>query len=400
MKIYLRLEAPFEWVRVDESKSGIANGESRVDSFGEVQGLDQYPISEGDDDVVGVVPGEWVTMHVVDLPAKSKKIFSAALPYALEEAISEDVENMHFIAPSWKAGESCGVLAVAKSKMGQWKDLATQYQLPIAHLVPDHALLPLHESADCSIVLDGDMVYAKRDDDFGVTLDKGFLDAWIMDVPVDRTIAVNEKGLTEALIAENPSRDIRFWEVGSKLVHWLDYPTPLAFDLWGDKYRPSIRRSGGNPYFLAMLVLLFVVIGKLGFDTYQYIALRSEMAAIKQETQTAFKSALPEFGDAEQGQERSLMEKVLSRSGSEDKSVNLQELLAIIARVLTNQNVSLSDFNYKEDELIITCQLSDFSQVDSLTKQLNASGRLSAELQSSETDEGKVIASYLITPNK
>ena len=96
MKIYIRLETPFEWVRVNAKL---------IDSFGEVAALSDYPVT-ADDEVIGVVPGEWVTSHRVTLPAKTRKQFNAALPYALEEALSEDVESMHFVCPSWKANEA------------------------------------------------------------------------------------------------------------------------------------------------------------------------------------------------------------------------------------------------------------------------------------------------------
>jgi len=140
-----------------------------------------------------------------------------------------------------------------------------------------------------------------------------------------------------------------------------------------------------------------VVVGKLGFDGYQYIALKSEIAAIKDETNIAFKSALSEeFGDISPGQERSVMEQVLQRKGSGNDSLNFQAMLATIARVTNGQNIMINELSFKNEELLVTCQLNDFSQVDTLTKQINASARLSASLQSSETDKGKVIASYLV----
>jgi len=52
--------------------------------------------------------------HRVSLPAKTRKQFNAALPYSLEESISEEVENMHFICPTWKAGEEAKVSVVSK----------------------------------------------------------------------------------------------------------------------------------------------------------------------------------------------------------------------------------------------------------------------------------------------
>ena len=395
MKIYLRLDPPYEWVRVDESKAGIVNGDSRIEAFGEVQSLDDYILSD-DDEVIGVVSGAWVTTHEVELPAKTKKIFNAALPYALEESISEDVENMHFVVPSWKPGQPCNVLALSKDKIAEWQGLANKHQLPITQLIPDHALLPIHDAAQCTVVIDGDLVYARQEGGFGVGVDRDFLDAWIMDVPVDLTVAVNDKALTERLISENPNRDFRHWECGNKLVHWLDYSTRCNINLWGDQYRPNVRRSGANPYSLSLLVLLMVVIGKLGVDAYQYIALKSEISEIKAETQIAFKSALPDFADVAYGQERGIMEQVLSRVGNAQKPVTLHAMLGAISTVVRGQNITINEFTFNEAGLSISCQLSDFSQVDQFTKKLNRNPLLSAQLQSSETDEGKVIAIYQV----
>ena len=393
MKIYLRLEAPYEWVKVNEAP---AEGQPRIDSFGEMQALDEY-VFDQNDELVGLIPGEWVSTHEVNLPAKSKKLFNAALPYALEESVSEDIENMHFICPDWKVGEACHVLAVSKEKMQQWKELVMQYQLPVTRLIPDHALVPLHDVAECSIALDENIIYAKKHDDYGVTLDKDFLDAWIMDVPIEQTIAVNDKDLTEELIAEHSNRDFRHWEFGDKVVHWLDYKDVNEFDLWGDNYRPSVRRSGANPYLLPLLIIAFVVVGKVGFDLYQTIALKSEISAIKKEAQATFNDTLPEFGEVAYGQERVVMEQVLSRLGQEAQSASLQSMLSATARILRGQKVTLRDLSFQNEELVLTCLLADFSQVDKLTKQLNANARLSASLQSSETDDGKIIANYLVS---
>ena len=395
MKIYLRLEAPYQWVRVDDTKTGINDGESKVDAFGEVQTLDDYILSN-EDEVIGIVSGDWVTTHKVELPAKTKKIFTAALPYALEESISEDVENMHFIAPSWKAGKPCQVLVVAKEKIKEWADLAQQHRLPVTRLVADYSLVPMHVNAQCSIVLDDEKIYAKRVDDYGVSLDRDFLDAWVMDVPVDLTVSVNDKELTEQLIAEYPNRDFRHWDCGNKVVHWLEYTEKLTIDLWGDHYRPSVRRSGSNPYLLSVLLFAMILIGKVGFDVYQTVALKSEISAIKEQTQAEFKKALPDFGDIASGQEKTIMEQVLSRTSSVKTNVNLQQMLAVVARVVRGQNVTFTEFSFQNDELLLTCALTDFSQVDQLTKKVNADANLSASLQSSETDDRKVVATYLI----
>jgi len=340
MKFYFRLEAPYEWVRVNEDASG---EQSRVDSYGEVNELAEYSFEAGDE-LVGLVSGEWVSSHNVELPAKTKKLFTAALPYALEESISEDVENMHFIIPDWKAGEACQVLAISKEKMQQWKSIIDEHRLPASKLIADHSLLPMHDVAECTFAVDDG-----------------------------------------------------HWDFGNKVVHWLEYPVSSSIDLWGDQYRPSTRRSGGNPYILPLLILAFVVIGKVGFDLYQTIALKTEMSAIKKEMQLSFQNALPELGEVESGQEKSVMEQALKRLSRQGQKMNMQSMLAAVSRALKNEGVSLSDLSFQNDELSMTCRLSDFSQVDRLTKQFNANARLSATLQSSEAEDGLISASYLIS---
>jgi general secretion pathway protein L len=386
MKIYLRLEPPFEWVRTSARQ---------VEAFGEVSTLDEYPLSE-DDEIVGVVPGEWVTSHKVGLPAKSKKQFSAALPYALEESISEDVDNMHFVCPSWKANAECQVLVVSKAKMRQWQEIATQHRLPIEQLVPEHALIPFHDAADCSIALADEQIFANQRSGLGVTIDQDFLEIWMMSIPIASTIAVNDKDLTETLIADHPDRDFRHWPFGNKMAHWLEYQTDLNMDLWSDRYRPNVRRFGLRAFSLPMAIIAMAIISKFAFDTYRYIALHGEIRAIQQESQAIFKDTFPELGEVALGQERTLAEQAISRMGGADKSHSLQLMLAETAAVLRRQNVTILNLVYRDTELVITCLLSDFSQVDSLTKQLNARRSISAVLQSSAADEGQIIASYAL----
>ena len=96
------------------------------------------------------------------------------------------------------------------------------------------------------------------------------------------------------------------------------------------------------------------------------------------------------------GTEREMMERGIARMGGPDKSKSVHNMLALASSILSKQRVSLSDIVYRNDELVITCLLNDFSQVDLLTKQFNGDRRLNATLQSSASEDGKIIASYSI----
>jgi len=387
MKIYIRLEAPFEWVRVNAKQ---------IDAFGEVSALSDYPISD-DDDVIGVVPGEWVTSHRITLPAKTRKQFNAALPYALEEALSEDVEDMHFVCPSWKAGEECIVLSVAKARLQNWQTLAEDNRLPVGRLLPDYALIPFHDIAEFSIASSGEELLASEQDGFGVSLDQDFLDAWIIDVPMASTIAVNDETLVEELISEYPDRDFRLWNFGYKMAHWLEHSPTFNYDLWADKYRPAVSRGRGRAFVIPLAILGFAIFGKFAFDTYRYLALHAETAKVRAEAQVLVKETFPEAGPVPVGSEKQVMLRGLENLGSTGPAATLQTMLSETASVLKQNNVTISNLVFRDSKLVITCQVSDFSQVDILTRQLNARRGLSAALQGSSSDDGNISASYSIT---
>lgn len=384
MKLYIRLEAPFEWVRVEGTK---------VEAFGEVDSLADYPL-DSDHELIGVVPGESVTTHKVSLPAKTRKQFQAALPYALEEAISEEVEDLHFVSPSWKAGEECGVLVVAKSKMREWQDLANQHRLPCASLLPDHALIPMHDGAQCTLSKQNDRLLVNQQGELGVSLDAEFIDVWIMDVPIASTIAINDRALTESLIEEYPDRDFRHWAFGSKMAHWLEHKQTQAYDLWTETYRPAVNRLSWRSFSAAFIVLGVALLVKMGFDVYRYVALHSEIKSINSQMQKIVLTSFPEIDFIDAGNERFIMEQALARGTKSVVTTSMHSMLAEAAVVLRREKVTLGDIVYRDELLIISCLLNDFSQVDKLTRELNARPRLSAILQSSVSDDGEIVASF------
>ena len=387
MKIYIRLESPFEWVRVNSKQ---------VDAFGEVSTLSEYPITT-EDEVVGIVPGESATSHRVKLPAKTRKQFNAALPYALEESLSEDVESMHFVCPSWKANEESIVLAVSKSKMLEWQSLSVDNRLPVTRLLPDYALVPFHDAAEFSIANSGDELLANDQNGFGVSLDPDFLDAWIIDVPMASTIAVNDEVLVEELISQYPDRDFRLWNFGFKMAHWLEHSPTVSYDLWADKYRPAVSRGRRGAFVIPIAILCVAVLGKFTFDAYRYLALRSEIANVKAEAQALVKETFPELDAVPEGSERAIMLRALESMGSTGPAATLQTMLSETASVLKQNNVTISNLVFRDSQLVITCRVSDFSQVDLLTRQLNGRTGLSAALQGSSSDDGDISASYSIT---
>ena len=181
------------------------------------------------------------------------------------------------------------------------------------------------------------------------------------------------------------------------MAHWLEYPFDSKINLWGDVFVPSVSRFSKRALLMPLAFLGLAVFVKFAYDSYRYFSLHAEIKAIKGESQAILKKHFPNVGETEVRRERIVMEKAIQRLGGVSQDRGFHFMLSDVAKTLNTEKVSLSDFTYRNNELVITCLLNDFSQVDKVAKQLNSKAKLTAELQSSESDEGKVIASYRLT---
>jgi len=355
MKIFLRLEAPFEWVKVDGAE---------VDSFGVVNSVAEYPI--GDETVIAVVPGRYVVAHKVNLPAKTKRQFEAAVPYALEEQLSQEIEDYHFSIEDFKAGQDTLVYVVAREKMAQWRELATEHQIPVEQLLPDFKLLPMHDVGDYTIARSDDELTILNKNGFGAVVDTQLIDFWLADVAMDETLVFNDEQLASDLKSGNEKRDLRYWDFGDRMSHWLSQSTSPVCNLLSDEFMPRIRRK-------------------------QYKSIHTESAAILGEM-------FPDANGVPQGKERFYIEQAIKKGqvSAADFS-QFQPLLATIAPVLNRNRVQIDTITFSENSLVIVCRLSNLSQVDQIDKQINNIKNIGAELLSSNVNEGVVIARYKVS---
>ncbi|BCN94322.1 hypothetical protein THMIRHAM_21070 [Thiomicrorhabdus immobilis] len=88
------------------------------------------------------LPTEKVVMTDVMVPGKRKSLWMAALPYALEEGLSEAVEHYHFVAYDRTPEGLVSVAIATHDDMKNWKRIVESYGLGHVQLVPDCFRIP------------------------------------------------------------------------------------------------------------------------------------------------------------------------------------------------------------------------------------------------------------------
>jgi general secretion pathway protein L len=92
--------------------------------------------------VIAAVPGERVLLHHVTIPARSRAAQIQALPYALEDRLSEDLDALH-IVPGRRRSDGQLLAAVAAHRdMDAWRSWLAAAGIVAERLLPDTALLP------------------------------------------------------------------------------------------------------------------------------------------------------------------------------------------------------------------------------------------------------------------
>lgn len=131
---YCGEHADVRWSRISPTGTLLASGIAALQSLKGFCGEQ--------DQLVAVVPGERVTLHRVTLPMRSRAALVRALPFALEESLSEDIESLHIVAGKRDAR---GILAavVAHRDMEAWLLGLHAAGLEPRWMFPDSLLLPV-----------------------------------------------------------------------------------------------------------------------------------------------------------------------------------------------------------------------------------------------------------------
>lgn len=104
-----------------------------------------------------VVPGEWVTLLDAKVPGRGSARLKA-VPYALEDALAEDIEDLHFAIGPALAGEALPVAVCNREALQAWLESCAEAGVVPAAVVPDVLLLPYAEDAWSILVEDGRVV--------------------------------------------------------------------------------------------------------------------------------------------------------------------------------------------------------------------------------------------------
>jgi general secretion pathway protein L len=136
---------PISWVTFN-SAGKILNSAKRV-TFDAIPRQPQPPII--------LLPGTDIVLTHVDIPSKQWKRIAQAVPYALEEQLAEDVENLHFaLGKREPSSGDIAVAVIARAKMDAVLQQLSTVNITPTILLPDILAVPKPEDGWGLLYLD------------------------------------------------------------------------------------------------------------------------------------------------------------------------------------------------------------------------------------------------------
>jgi len=394
MKLFLSIEPPHNWV--------ITGPRNQVRDSGVATALENYRVPKGVEQVIGVVNGDYVSCHSVKIPGKRKHHIEAALGFALEDRITDDVENLHFKLLQWQADGITYCAVVSRNQLSQWVEKLQNYGIYLDALIPDYFLLPQHPKCSVSVSKLRDNRICVRlsaykglsldQDGFNYwweTLDKTDLTCAVTDIDMARTLVNSFEGDMESANKEN----ISHWDIGSDFSDWLGHS---QFDqnvddlnLLDGRYSPVHNKKGKNLLKVAALVFVISLFGSLGMMLYETNVLNSQRTEINTELRTLFSQYFPDepYLDRPKSQLTNLISN--ARAGKSKKST-FQTYLHAVSEIAPRLGVIINEISFRDNDMILLCTVKDLASLDTIIEAFNEVQSIEAELLSSGARDGKV----------
>ncbi len=116
-----------------------------------------------------ILPSEAVSLYLLDLPQVQKKHWLKAVPYALEEKLAEDVEQLHFSLGAIERDKTVKVSVISKHLLQHCLTQLAHYHFYPLYMVSEVALLPKADAIQ-QIFREGEKAFIRLAPDSVVTL--------------------------------------------------------------------------------------------------------------------------------------------------------------------------------------------------------------------------------------
>lgn len=395
---------PSHWIAVDSTGARRSPPEAGL--------LSEAAAEVRDRQVIVLVPSAEVLTTSVDIPVKGAKLH-AALPYALEEYLAEDVDDLHFAAGTKRASGRTPVSVVSHERMEEWLARLDEADIRPKSVIADSyglARIPgtisvliaadfvfINDGGDVELVMQGvspgDALAAIGALDDGAPAPDGASSA----NPLPRHVLVycepgDDTRYRHEWIAirnELDSVDIKLLPDGVMPRLAVTVATGAGVNLLQGRYAPKKEYAGmlRQWRYAAMLAIVFAAIG-VGSKALDYYLLSQQEVELRQAFNAEYQQIVPNSPEIDDPV--AAVESLRRRLGTvETPPLFLQSMEQLSNAMQQNKGASIQAISFRAGVVDLRVSAPDVATLDGVQRAISATGQFRAAIQSTDQDGNK-----------
>ena len=360
-----------------------------------------------DRSVVVLVPAASVLTATADIPVKRGPKLLSALPFALEEQLADDIDDLHFAAGVRGEGGLLPVAIVAHVHMRDWLERLQQAGISPARLVPENQGLARIPGTLSLLVAEGQVMFNDGADNEFVLQSVKPSDALAVAGALNDDDEADASG--HLLVYCEPDDEQRFEHDWIALRHEM---SSVDINLLPDGVLPRLAvtvasgrginmlqgRYGAKtemsamfrPWRLAAALLLALGLVGVAGKGADYYLLSQEETALKAQFSEIYREIRPQDN-------REILDPVATvnsirrgTGGPSAAQVFLPSLQQLSIAIAQNDSASIEAISYRAGVIDVRLTAPDVATLDSIQKIVRSSGRFTASIQSTDQVGEKV----------
>ena len=364
----------------------------------------------GNRDVIVLVPAASVLTTTVNIPVRGSRLL-AALPFALEEHVADDIDNLHFAAGARRESGLTPVAVVEHAIMVDWTERLADAGITPSRIVPESYGLARIPGTMSVLAAEDQVIFNDGADNEFVMQGVKPSDALAVAGALDETTAepIEETSPGHLLVYCDAASEERFKHDWIALRHELagvdlnllpDGVLPRlavtvaagnGVNLLQGRYAPKTDvRALFRPWRYAAVLLVGLAVVGLGGKVVDTWRLSLEAAALKAQFTEEYRQIRP--GDTRDVTDPVATVNSLRRSLGTPvaATVFLPSLQQLSEALVQNEAAEIEAISYRAGVIDVRLTAPDVSTLDSIQRIVSGSDRFTASIQSTDQVGDKV----------
>ncbi len=326
-----------------------------------------------------LISGSQVLLTDANIPSKNQQKLIQAIPYALEEQLAEDIDNLHFALGKRTDKGNIAVAVIARQKIEQYLQQLSTIGINPTAILPDILAVPKPDEG-WGILYLNDTVLVRTGKQAGFAIEPDCLTAAIQANPPEKITVFMETGQTVSsdlyalgipIIEKTDEQGVLAW-----LAQGLIQEKPLNL-LQGDYRRDKKTRKLLRPWLLTLALLTIwggIEATKQWKDSQQ---LSQQRKLLTKQIETVYRETFPKAHKIVNA--RVQMEQQLNNLRHQQqhstKTVHFIPLLNKISKALTRTpSLNIKRIYYHQGRFDIQLKLLNLQNLETLKQRLKTQG--------------------------